>query len=376
MSVINGKLTRRNFLTCASGSVQGMIVYPLLKQTSAFGSELQNDKSVVVKVSDENVVINNAIDHATVQIMLDAAIQNLMGTKLTGDAWKNLFPGITNDSVISIKVNCINGSLASHPEVAYSIVNGLTSMNIDGGYFPEENIIIWDRTNGELKNAGYSINTSDTGVKCFGTNQSGVGYATTNYNVNGSTQRLSSILTDLSDYIINLSVLKNHGTAGITISMKNHYGSCVSPGSLHGNYCNPYIPALNSLAPIRNKQVINICDAIYGIISGGPGGAPQIMAKSLVLSTDTVACDYISSLILEEYGCKTISRAKYISEATKDPYLLGTDDPEKINLVELKNPTVNVEEEQADDSTPYGFRLYQNYPNPFNSQTNAFISVV
>ena len=66
----------------------------------------------------------------------------------------------------------------------------------------------------------------------------------------------------MSDYMINLSVLKNHGTAGVTLSMKNHYGTCDDPGSIHGGYCDPYIPALNNLSPIRDKQVLNICDAI------------------------------------------------------------------------------------------------------------------
>ncbi len=134
---------------------------------------------------------------------------------------------------------------------------------------------------------------------CFGTNNN---YDSTQHSVNGSNQRLSSILTDLSDYMINLCILKNHSIAGVTLCMKNHYGTYNSPSYIHGGYCDPYIPALCILSPIRDKQVINICDAIKGAASGGPNGLPNIYPKSLIFGTDPVACDYVSSEILDSYG--------------------------------------------------------------------------
>ena len=369
MSDFIKRCSRRSFLDFTAKGTQGLLLYPVAKNALASGTELLSGASRVVAVKDDDVVVDGSIDQPTLQIMLDTAVRNLTGIISIGDVWKSLFPGISQSSVISIKVNCINSSLSSHPETAYSVVNGLTAMEVDGSPFPPKNIIIWDRTNNELKRAGYSINTGDTGVKCFGTNQSGVGYSTSSFDVAGRSQRLSTIITEVCDYMINLCTLKNHGTAGVTFSLKNHYGSCNKPGDLHGGYCNPYISALNNLQPIREKQVVSICDAVWGIISGGPGGLPQIMPKSLIMSKDPVAHDKYCSEMLAEYGCKTINRAKHIATSAQEQYSLGTDDPEMIDVVSIENPTVGVREEKIDQDVPHGFRMYQNYPNPFNAQT-------
>jgi len=51
-------------------------------------------------------------------------------------------------------------------------------MEFASEYYKKNNIIVWDRTDWELRNAGYAIydeNDQDT-VRCFGTNHSGVGY--------------------------------------------------------------------------------------------------------------------------------------------------------------------------------------------------------
>ena len=360
---------RREFIDHTVKGTIGLLAFPFILNNSNESKAVSLAKSTVVVVKDETVLTSNRIDQKVVQVMVDAAIKTSTGIPDVGEAWKSLLPGIKQSSVISIKINCINRSLASHPEVAYGISNGLTKMNVEGNSFPENNIIIWDRTNNELKSAGYTINTGNTGVRCFGTNQSGVGYTSTQFSVAGSSQKISRILTDMSDYLINLSVLKNHGTSGITASMKNHYGTCNNPGNLHGSNGDPYIPALNSLDSIRNKQVITICDAIYGIISGGPSGNPQVTPKSIIMGRDPVAHDYVAAQVLKDNGCNTVNRATHIATAAKAPYSLGTNDPNQIDLIKIENPTTGIDRIPADNRTPDSFQLFQNYPNPFNAGT-------
>lgn len=184
--------------------------------------------------------------------MMDEGIRQLTGINDIGEAWKSFFPGITQNKVISIKLNCIarqdNASgLASHPEVIYSIVNGLTKMQVDGNPFPAENIIIWDRSEFEMERSGFVINKGESGVKCYGTRyeimrqgEDSGGYSTeVSYSVAGVQQYLSKILVDEIDYLINTCLLKDHAYSGVTLSLKNHYGTCWAPLKMHGGYCNP-----------------------------------------------------------------------------------------------------------------------------------------
>lgn len=354
-------LDRRTFLKIASLTGLGGLVFPrsLLSSTGPL------DPSRVLLIEDSGATSGTTINAAVTQSMMDCGMMSYTGQYDVGEAWKSLFPGIDATRVIAIKVNCINSSLSTHPEVANAIANGLTQMMFGGTPFPANNIIIFDRTNWELQSAGYTTNTSTTGIRCFGTNASGVGYSTETYNVNGSTQRLSTIVTELSDYIVNASVLKNHNTAGVTMCLKNHYGTCNSPGSLHGGDCDPYIPALNALAPIRDKQCVNICDALLGIYTGGPSGSPQFAANTLIISQDIVAADYWGREILEDNGCTTIPDAHHIDTAAGAPYNLGTNDPGQMDVEHIVDPS------GTDSPTRTGFILQQNQPNPFSDRTSV-----
>lgn len=365
------KYSRREFIDHAAKGTAGLLVLPLAGRaiTQRSGSSLSNSR--VVTVSDDNSISGNQFNQAVIQQMVDSGIRSLTGIEDAGEAWKSLFPGLNQNSVIGIKINCIASGMPSHPEVTYSVCNALTSMQVNGASFPENNIIIWDRTTGELRNAGYSINTDSSGIRCFGTNQSGVGYSSTNYDVNGSSQKISTILTDMSDYLVNLYVLKNHGMAGVTLGLKNHYGTCNSPGSLHGGHCDPFIPALNALSPIKDKHIISIGDAITGIISGGPSGTPQVSPKSLIFSTDPVAGDTVARQMLKDHGTadSSINSATHIDTAAGSSYNLGIADPSQIEQILVENPSTNIKDPNIENKLPSQFQLFQNYPNPFNSET-------
>jgi uncharacterized protein (DUF362 family) len=228
-----------------------------------------------------------------VEWTLSAGMGSLFGTNEPVKAWRTLFKP---DDVVGIKVNCIAGpELSSHPRVVAAIVSELQKVDI-----PAENIIIWDRTNRELRRAGYSVNIADAGVRCYGTDA--VGYEDTYTRKGSFNGRISTILTKKITALINVPILKNHGGAGVTIAMKNHYGSIHNPGSHHGNGCDPYIADLNSVDEIKAKTRLIICDATRPTCDGGPSYKPAFVWQysGLILSTDPVALDTVGTQIIDD----------------------------------------------------------------------------
>ncbi len=381
------KITRRKFMGHTAKGVVGLAGYSLLKSNL---SRASNDRSLVVTVYDEGAdrieIIGGRkefnINQDVADRMTETGIGRITGIEDIGEAWKSLFPGITRDKVISIKCNCSATPGAGHldltvnQEVVNSITNGLTKMQVDGQFFPAENIIVWDLTDDSLTNAGFTLNKGDTGIKCYGSTkkwiwggpQDSSGYSTAiSYDVQGVKQYISKILVDQTDYLINLSVLKDMSFVGVTLSLKNHFGSCWFPYGMHNN-CSNCIPALNAISPIRDKQVICIIDAIYGVIEGH-NKPPQVFPNRLIFSTDTVAIDKVGRDLLKKEGLSSVdfNLAKYIETASQEPYNLGNCDPEKIEEILIDTPVVK--EKWSNESLPEDFRIFQNYPNPFNAQT-------
>jgi uncharacterized protein (DUF362 family) len=286
----------------------------------------------------------STINSPIVEIMMDAGIKGFTGQSSVGEAWKSLFPGITASSVIGIKINLIYPSgLPSHPEVVDAIAAGLVQMDFGGTPFPANNIIVWDRYGSSyFTTAGYTYNTGPTGVRVFGTPE--VGYDTTSYNVNGVSTQLSRILINECDFLINVPVIKDHGMAGMTGSLKNTYGMNSNPGSLHATYCNPYIAHLFDLAPIRDKTKVVVCDGLYGLYSGGPTGGwtgRAFVHNSLYISTDPVAVDKtLLDVINQErvaHSFSQITTAYHIQSA--NDLGLGTNDPGQISVTTIVDPS-------------------------------------
>ena len=225
-------LTRREFIRNVSFAGVGLALTPtLLNFHVGYAEAAANVGKVVVATNEDLTVGGASIDADTAKLRLDAAIKKLTDAASVEAAWRSIFPSLTKSDIIGIKVNTINGALSSHPQVVNAIANSLIGIGV-----PENNIWIWDRWKNELTRAGFVINEGDAGVKCFGTNAAGWGYdKAKGFKMGGQTRYLSKILTQGCDYLINVPVLKDHGTAGVTLSMKNHYGSVDSPGAMHGN---------------------------------------------------------------------------------------------------------------------------------------------
>jgi hypothetical protein len=359
--------SRRGFIQKSAAGAAGLMALPLAGKAPG-ETETSEGKSRVVVVRHDDAVKGSKFNQDVISVMMNAGITRLTDTTDVGEAWKSIFPGITASSIIAIKINCLF-TVHTHKEVTNGVIGGLKSMTVDGNPFPENNIIVWDRSDGDLRARGYTINKSGTGVRCFSTpDWGGVVYPIDE----GEDLQLSNIITDTCDYLINLSVLKNHDT-GVTLSMKNHYGSISN--LVHNYPLAKVLPSLNSLAPIREKQKICICDAIQCVASGGPGGSATGAPKSLIFSRDTVAHDYTGAKMLEANGCQTASitgMARHVYNASRPPYSLGTCDPALIERIDINNPAVpsaGLDDRGPADDVPDGFALRQNYPNPFNGGT-------
>ncbi|KPL19118.1 MAG: hypothetical protein AMJ92_04390 [candidate division Zixibacteria bacterium SM23_81] len=347
-------ISRRQFIRDLSTGAAGVALASSFSGLALSEAKKAQDLSKVVIARHPNSVIGSlpsvTFDQSVVGELVNLAIADLTGQEAPGLAWAQVFPGLTASNVIGIKVNCINSSCSSHPEVAHAIVEGLASMQVGSGNFPRNNIIVWDRLNAELSNAGYNHYTGSDpdAVRCFGTDESGYGYDSgSSIIVTGHTCNPSSILAQHSDYLINLAVLKNwQGAAGVTLSLKNHLGSIHNPSAMHG--MDPDIAELS--AEIRdsldNKHRLAIIDALVGVRLGGPGSSPQFIYGGIIIGTDLVAVDYNGRQVLADNGCATTGAATYI-ETADDTYELGTANPAEMDVVE-HNPIAPATREHVD----------------------------
>ncbi len=128
-----------------------------------------------------------------------------------------------------------------------------------------------------------------------------------------------------SDVFINVPVLKNHGSAGLTISMKNLMGVVWDRGYWHQNNLHQCIADF----ALYRKPDLNIVDAYYVMKRNGPRGVSTediITMKSQIISTDIVAADAASAKL---FG-KNPDDIDYIKLA--DELKVGTKDLSKLNI--------------------------------------------
>ncbi len=263
-----------------------------------------------------------------VKQLVNQVVMKLVGAASPEAAWKKLFGP---QDVVTVKVNCLFGPGAcTHPEVAAAVVAGLLSAGV-----PEYGITVWDRAEGDLAKCGYEINKGD-GVKCVGTGWEA--QPTQNGSVNAN---LATVLTKPQNTaLVNVPILKTHGMPGITLALKNHYGSVKNPSALHGNGCDPFLADLNAMPPIRDKTRLILVDALRPVGDGGPAANPGATWTygAILAATDPVALDTVGCQILDEWratkGLPSIApRAHYIRTAAQKG--LGVDDPARIELVDI-----------------------------------------
>ena len=279
--------------------------------------------SRVVLVRYSGVWDGDTPNPSAVLQMLDAGLSTLTGTSDTLSIWRALFdPG----ERVLLKVNCIAYGGPTQPAVTYAIARRLQDAGLAA-----ENILIFDRTDWELESAGYTLNEGGSGVQCHGTRGDGSEAA-----LSQATVRFFQEF-DACDAIINIPTPKEHGTAGISVAMKNHYGSIKRPGALHGGRCDPAIAELNAQPTIRDKTRLIVGAALN--VSPGDWNRPE-REDALLLSFDPVALDTVGRDILvrhrQERGVGVNSLIEGVPQLnTAQTLKLGATDTDLVDLQEI-----------------------------------------
>lgn len=293
--------------------------------------------SCVVKIRSDNAVSpGGEVNSRTVLALFQKGL-SLLEDKSPSAYLRSLFPPPAR---IGIKINTIAGRLLStSPETALSSAEAVHACGI-----PRRNIIIWDRTNRELKEAGFRLNSSGKGFRIMGTDTRGIGY-TRDLSVHRSVgSRISRIQTDEIDYSISLAILKDHGLAGITGGMKNYFGAVHNPNKYHDNHCDPFVAHVFDLPAIKIKHRLTVIDALTVQYHMGPSFHSRWAepAGTLIISKDPVAADYTGWKMIE--ALRSREGLPPLSEENRSPaYLktaarigLGRADIQNINLVETE----------------------------------------
>ncbi len=303
-------LDRRQFLTRLATGVGGiggaLSALPAFAQLSS--GQLQPDTTTttpltsVVEAVSENVWDGDRLDEDAVSELIDQAMMKFTGRASAKEAWRDI---VLPDDIVGIKINPLGGpELSTHPIIVDKIVEGLYGAGV-----LKKQIIIWDRFESHLLNAGYPIKQDEGEVQTIASDTEGIGYDdevfyesgkdSVNRRENESTRsRYSRIVTEHVDVLINVPVLKHHEMAGISGCLKNlAFGSVDNTRRFHGKpiYCNPAIAEIMEHKVLKDKLTLNIVDGLVASFDRGPIYHAESTWKygSLFIGTDPVILDVL-----------------------------------------------------------------------------------
>lgn len=321
-------MTRRGFVRNVAAGAAGALA--LTGAASAAPDDTKKSRVVIVRHS--GATDKDDVKAGPVEQMIDRAMLELTGAANVRAAWEHYFKPHER---IGIKVNARGGpTIAVAPCVLKVCVDRLTAIGI-----PAQNIIFYDMYADDLKNSGMSkegfhgaqVMTSDVGWSPE--LEQGVW--------KGS---LTTIVTEKVDAIINLPILKDHVLAGVTLALKNHYGTINNPSKYHADNCDPAVADINATPAIRDKHRLVICDGTRSLPDGGPHLKPGFLlyTNMILAASDPVAHDTIGWQIIEEqrkteFKLPPLARVgrptKHLRSAAERG--LGTDQLDRIEKIDI-----------------------------------------
>jgi len=319
------------------------------------------EKSLVYAVHDADAIVGYETNSRAVRAMVDRLVLAVTGQPDVGKAWGSL---VAPNDKIGIKISAAGGELfTTHHDVVTAVVEGL----VVAGH-PRSSIIVWDRSLGGIKDAGYRLAVDGYPVRAIAPHDGYDPKAVLSAPLLGklvwgdleyfgdigkmpmlsdtentsNVSHFSKIISGEVDKVINvpvMSISETNGIAGCIYNMtipnidnwrRFAQGSRFGAESLAEIYANPII---------AKKVVFNLMDGLIAQYAGGPQPQPNyaIHHATLYASKDPVALDATALKYFEQWRARGSlpaigPLAAYVSYASQIG--LGNSAP---NRIEVKN---------------------------------------
>src|SRR5438034_2099108 len=317
--------------------------------------------SVVYTMRDSDAIKDYRTNPRVVHEMVDRLVLAATGQPDVAKAWGSL---VSPKDRVGIKISAAGGELfTTHHDVVNAIVDGLVA-----AWHPRGGIIVWDRSLGGIKDAGYQPGNDGYQLRAIAPRDGYDPKAVLSAPLLGklvwgdfdyradkvkmpilsdtentsNVSHFSRIVSTEVTKIINVPVMSSSETNGIAGCFYNmtipnidnwrrfSQGSRFGAESLAEIYSNPLI---------AKKVVFNLMDGLIGQYAGGPQSQPNyaVHHATLYASKDPVALDAIAVRYLEQWRARASlpaigPLAAYIGFASQ--LGLGNSAP---NRIEIKN---------------------------------------
>jgi len=291
----------------------------------AQGQQAAPTPSTVYAVRNPDSIKDYKTNPHVVREMVNRLVMAVTGQSDVANAWKSL---VSPSDRVGIKISAAGGELfTTHHDIVNAIVDGLAAAG-----HPRSSIVVWDRSVGGIKDAGYRPAVDGYQVKAIAPHDGYDAKATQSAPVVGklvwgdfefvgdigkmplladadatsNVSHFSKIISSEVDKVINvpvMSVSETNGIAGCIYNMtipnidnwrRFAQGSRFGAGSLAEIYANPLI---------GKRIVFNLMDGLIAQYAGGPQPQPNyaVHHATLYASRDAVALDTIALKRLEEW---------------------------------------------------------------------------
>ena len=285
----------------------------------------------VVGLADARVPLGEELGPERARHAMAGALAASVGAESSQAAAAALF---TANDTVGIKVNCLAGkNMSPRVELVEALVDLIAGAGVD-----RRRIIVFERSDRELRRAGFTFRQQGPPYRCIGTNNDYDSQPSSSGAIGSCFARMVSTTCTA---LVSFGVVKDHDLSGVSAGMKNWYGVIHNPNKYHDNGCDPYISDVARHPFIRDKLRVTVLDGVVAQCHGGPAyrhGATFELGK-VVASTDPVAADLWALREIEaeraKRGMSTLEAAGRPARflTTAEEAGLGIADPGKLLLV-------------------------------------------